>query len=172
MQDLYETNNMHYKEFRTAAQRHLLSCEKMCEKLGEATNCNEKRNLIAEVYYLSGYIVETLLSYAIFSVASRDIQNKPIEEHPDYENGFKTHNFQAKIHFALNHECNFDGIPFIGVKHANKDLMKLYNSWSVDLRYQHYSKFTNVPSAISEQMINSYIGELAKLVQQFNQRFV
>lgn len=163
---------MHYKEFRTAAHRHLLSCEKMCEKLRQTPNNNEKRDLIAEVYYLSGYIVETLLSYAVFSVASKDIQRKPIEEHPDYEKGFKTHSFSAKIYFALSHGCNFDGIAFIDNKHANKDLMKLFTSWVVDLRYQHYSKFNNVPPTISEQMISSYIGELAKMVQQFNQRFL
>ena len=163
---------MHYKEFRSAAHRHLLSCKKMCEKLGQTTNDNEKRDLIAEVYYLSGYIVETLLSYAIFSVASRDIQKKPIEDHPDYERGFKTHNFKAKIYFALNHGCNFDGITFISNRHSNKELMKLFDSWGVELRYQHYSKFNGVLPTISEQMINSYIGELAKLFQQFNQRFL
>lgn len=163
---------MHYKEFRTAAHRHLLSCEKMCKGLSGLSNINEKRDLIAEIYYLSGYIVETLLSYAIFNVASREIQNQPIESHPDYDNGFKTHDFQAKIQFAINHGCNFDGFPFISVKHPNINLRKLFNAWHVNLRYQHYSKFNNTPSSLNERMIISYICELAKLEQQFNQKFL
>lgn len=163
---------MNYKEFRSSAHRHLLSCRKMCEKLAQMTNACEKRDLIAEIYYLSGYIVETLLSYAIFSVASREIKNRPIEEYPDYEKGFKTHNFQAKIQFALAHGCNFDGFLFIAAGHQNSNFRRLFNAWQVDMRYQHYSRFHNVPSSIDDQMISNYISELAKLENQFNQRFL
>jgi hypothetical protein len=163
---------MQYKEFRTAAHRHLISCEKMCEKLSQITNPIEKRGLIAEIYYLSGYIVETLLSYAIFSVASRDIQRKPIELHPDYENGFKTHDFQAKIHFALTHGCNFNGLLFISERHSNKRIRKMFNEWKVEMRYQHFSRLQNTPFPIDDQLICSYIIELSKLEKQFNQKFI
>lgn len=163
---------MYYKEFRNAAHRHLLSCEKMCEKLKQITNSNEKRDLIAEIYYLSGYIVETLLSYAVFSVAGRNVQNRPVEEHPDYENGFKTHNFQAKIYFAITHGCSFNGVPFIGERHPSNNLRKLFNAWNVDMRYQHYSKFQQVPNDLDETMICSYIEELNRLEKHFNQKYI
>lgn len=163
---------MKYKEFRTAAHRHLLSCEKMCEKLNELQNANDKRDLIADIYYLSGYIVETLLSYAIFCVAPKEIKCKKIEEHPDYERGFKTHDFRAKIHFAINHGCNFDGITLISISHPNKDISKLFNAWQVDMRYQHHSKFASPPPLISNQLICSYVCELSKMEKQFNQKFV
>ncbi len=163
---------MHYKEFRIAAHRHLISCEKMCEKLSELANPNDKRELIAEIYYLSGYIVETLLSYAIFSVASRDIQRNPIEQYPDYENGFKTHDFRAKIQFALTHGCNFDGFLFISVRHSNNSIMRMFSAWQVEMRYQHFSKFQNALSSIDDQLINNYIVELSKLEKQFNQKYI
>lgn len=163
---------MKYKEFRTAAHRHLLSCEKMCEKLNELQNANDKRDLIADIYYLSGYIVETLLSFAIFSVAGRRIQNNPIEMHPDYNNGFRTHNFQAKIHFAITHGCNFDGMPFIGTRHSNENLGKLFRAWQVDMRYQYHFKFQNSPELIDDKMICAYIVELSKLEHLINQKFI
>lgn len=163
---------MHYKEFRTAAHRHLMSCEKMCEKLTDMKNASEKREFISEIYYLSGYIVETLLSYAIFSVADRNIQNNPIETHPDYDNGFKTHDFQAKIHFALRHGCSFNGIPFIGMRHPNENLRRMFNGWRIDMRYRHHSKFQNVPVNLDDQMIITYIVELSKLERLINQKYI
>lgn len=163
---------MDYKEFRNAAHRHLVSCQKMCERLSQISNKNDRRDMIADIYYLSGYVIETLLSYAIFSVASRDIQRRPIEEHPQYEEGFKTHNYQAKIDFAIKHNCSFDGMLLISKRHQNKDICRMYNGWQVEMRYQHPSKFANVPSDISTELITAYVSELSKLESEFNRRFI
>lgn len=162
---------MDYRDFRTAAHRHLVSCSKMCELLGNASD-EEKRNLISDIYYLSGYVVETLISYAIFSVAPKNIKNKPIEEHPDYENGFKTHNFQAKISFALKHSCDFGGISLISNQHPNTDINNLFRGWTIEVRYQHPTKFVNKKTTISDQLIIEYIDVLKNVEKQFHKKFI
>lgn len=93
---------MDYKEFRQAAHRHLVTCQKMCDSLSGLTNSEDKNLMIANIYYLSGYVVETLLSYAFFCSCNPKTRKKPVEEHPEYEKGFKTHDFQAKIRVCLN----------------------------------------------------------------------
>lgn len=162
---------MDYREFRSAAHRHLVSCQKMCDALPNIKDLTEKNSLMADIYYLSGYVIESLLSYAIFHSSDRKVRNKPVEEHPDYENGFKTHNFQAKISFAIKHSCNLNGICFISQKHPNEDFMKLFNNWRVEWRYQSpviASSFTN----ISETLIQGYVNSLKEVERQFNSRFI
>lgn len=162
---------MNYKDFRTAAHRHLITCLKLCEIL-ETANTEEKRNIISDIYYLSGYVIETLLSYAIFCAAPNAIRNKPIEEHPDYERGFKTHNFQAKISFALKHQCDFSGINLISNLHPNNEINNLFRSWTIEVRYQHPSNFIRKPTTISEQLILEYIYVLKEMEKQFHQKYI
>ena len=112
---------MNYKDYKNAAHRHLICCQKMCDALSSISNREEKNALIANIYYLSGYVIETLLSYAIFYSSDSETRKKPVEEHPEYNNGFRTHDFQAKISFATKHHCNLNGIVFISQKHDNQE---------------------------------------------------
>lgn len=143
----------------------------MCEIL-ETANSEEKRNIISDIYYLSGYVIETLISYAIFCVAPNAIRNKPIEEHPDYEKGFKTHNFQAKISFALNHKCDFSGITLISNIHPKSEINSLFRGWTIEVRYQHPSKILRKLDTISEQLIIEYICVLREMEKQFHQKYI
>ena len=162
---------MDYKEFRQAAHRHLITCQKMCDSLSGLTNSEDKNLIIANIYYLSGYVVETLLSYAFFCSCNSKTRKKPIEEHPEYEKGFKTHDFQAKISFVKKHNCNLDGITFISNKHSNDVFMKLYNGWQVDLRYRSPKNIVRV-SVIDETLIKGYIDSLKEVEIQFINKFV
>lgn len=162
---------MDYKEFRQAAHRHLITCQKMCDGLSAIKNFEDKNAMIANIYYLSGYIIETLLSYAIFCSLDLKTKKKPVEDHPDYENGFKTHDFQAKISFAKKHNCNLDGITFISSRHSNKDFMKLFNGWRIDLRYRSPKNVSSV-SLIDETLIKGYVNSLNELENQFITKFI
>ena len=162
---------MNYREFRTAAHRHLVCCQKLCNSLTSISNLGEKKAIIDDIYYLSGYIIETLISHAIFSMEDNQTKKNPVNEYPYYEKGFKTHNFQAKIDFAIKHGCSFNGFLLIDQKHPNEKNMKLYNGWSVDLRYQKTATMHNIPD-ISEKMITDYIEVLSIVEKQFITRFL
>lgn len=162
---------MDYKEFRNAAHRHLVTCQKMCDALSGIKDQEEKNAIMVDVYYLSGYVFETLLSYAIFCSSDNKTRKKPVEEHPDYENGFKTHDFQAKICFAKNHQCDLNGITFISQKHANETYMKLFNGWCVELRYKS-PKSCPAISMVNETLIKGYINSIKEVENQFNSKFI
>ena len=161
---------MDYKEFRSAAHRHLLSCQNMCKALASINNLEEKNALLADIYYLSGYIIETLLSYAFFCSCDKKTRKKAVEDHPEYNNGFKTHDFQAKISFVIKHNCSLDGMIFVSEKHPNKKYMDLFNKWHVELRYRSISN-AGFRFTIDEQLIKGYIGSLKDLETQINRKY-
>lgn len=162
---------MNYIEFRSAAHRHLLTCQSMCAALTGISNEEEKNALLLDIYYLSGYIIETLLSYAFFSSCDRITRTKPVEDHPEYDKGFKTHNFQAKINFLRKHRCSLDGMIFFSRKHPDKRFMDLYNNWQVELRYLSLRNI-GIKYKIDEQLIKGYIESLKELESQINKKYI
>lgn len=162
---------MNYIDFKSAAHRHLICCQKMCDTLSSISNQEEKNAIIANIYYLSGYVFETLLSYAIFSVSDKNTRKKPVEKHPEYNNGFKTHDLQAKIYFALKHKCDLNGIMYISKKHTNTSYMKLYREWKIELRYMPY-KSVSTFTTINEDLIKGYIDSVKEVETQFNGKFI
>jgi hypothetical protein len=162
---------MKYRDFKSAAHRHLICCQKMCDTLSSISNQEEKNAIIANIYYLSGYVFETLLSYAIFSISDKNTRKNPVEEHPEYNNGFKTHDFQAKIDFAIKHKCDLNGIMFISQKHKNDSYMKLYREWKIELRYWPLKSVSTI-ATINEDLIKGYIDSIKEVENQFNGKFI
>ena len=149
------------KEFYRASLRHLCSCKALLEKMSKCDS-SEKTGYISEIYYLSGYIIETILSWAIFEQANYkgDILKSKI-----YNDGyFKTHCLISKSNIALNkYGCNLRGVIFIDQKHADKNLQNMYSKWTVDLRYQNYKEIYKELS-VDENSIKSYIQEVEKVM--------
>lgn len=153
---------MKQKEFYRASLRHLSSCKALLEKISNCQPC-EKSVYISEVYYLSGYIIETILSWAIFEQANYkgDILKSEI-----YNDGyFKTHCLMSKSNIALNkYGCNLRGVNFIDQKHADKKLQNMYSKWTVNLRYQNYKEI-HQELLIDENAISSYMNEVEKVMK-------
>ena len=53
--------------FKDAAQRHYQTCRVLVEKLNDLQD-NEHDNILANIYYLSGYMAECGVKYACFSL--------------------------------------------------------------------------------------------------------
>ena len=61
---------MFYCEFKEASKKHLLSCQFLIENID---SCGKyEKHLLSTVYYLTGYIFETILKYSIYSAISYD----------------------------------------------------------------------------------------------------
>jgi hypothetical protein len=113
----------------------------------------KKAYILSEVYYLSGYILETGLSYAFFSHIR---YTGDIYSSVHYSNkGFKTHNTNIKYQYLLNNNCVISDLVFVSSSHKTKALQKLYNEWDVKYRYEHYSN-------LNKNLLNTYISELAR----------
>lgn len=127
---------MKYIEFLGAAKRHALCCHEIVnryEELGKGHE-KEKKALLNNAYYLSGYIIETLLSYAFFNC----IRCKgEIEDNKHFKSAsFKTHDLSLKATYAKTHNCDFSSLPLIGHKHKDKKIQLLFTKWRIELRYQ------------------------------------
>ena len=160
---------MNYREYKRASLRHYNTCQYLCNKISTLSDKGSeqvrKKELIHNVYYLSGYIIETLLSYILFSTLN---DNKDVELSDHYKSTqFKTHDLNKKIYYLQNHKCLLDGITFIGKKHSNKKFRQLFNNWNVQYRYEQpifCNKFT-------EDDIMKYINEIGKMCEEINRRY-
>ena len=55
---------MYYPEFKDSALKHLKTCSCLMKNID---NCQrDKKHILSNIYYLSGYILETILKYEIF----------------------------------------------------------------------------------------------------------
>ena len=132
---------MQYKEYYQSALRHLDVCKTLMESLdsmnskGHLTAKRERLKL--DIYYLSGYVIETMISYTFF-VNLNWQKNKHIESYPYYEKGFKTHNLSRKLSFATsNAHCDYSGVALLGNKISDSKERKMFCGWSEVIRYQN-----------------------------------
>lgn len=70
-----------YKDYKTAAQRHLMTCQYMVEcltlpdnTLHKPLSSSYKSYLLKNIYYLSGYTIESIINYAIYECVN---ESKP-----------------------------------------------------------------------------------------------
>lgn len=149
------------KDYYRAAHRHLETCKCLyATQKNTKLDKTLKSHYLSNIYYLSGYVVETMISYALFTQIRTELVN--INNHPK----FKTHNIQAKILYARKNNCSLDGILLIDKK-SEKKIQKLYSDWTVDFRYQQYS---NIRS-IDEKVLFEYLNVLNSIVIEIIKRY-
>lgn len=92
---------MRYSQFRESAYRHLLACKQMIKDVSEGNiKGADKNKIYQEVYYLSGYIVESLLSYSLCSFLKIEGDCMKSEPFTKDSKKFKTHDLQQKFRYA------------------------------------------------------------------------
>ncbi len=156
---------MDFREYRKSAVRHYLTCEYLLSGL-KSQKLDYQKNILINIYYLSGYIVETSLSYAYFS----HVKFKgDVEESLEYQNGFKTHRFDIKIRFLKEKNGDLNSVPFISKKVGDERLNLLFNNWSTDFRYctNHRVKEKD----LSEDIIHKYLHQVHELLEILLKRF-
>lgn len=150
---------MDYKQFQNAAYRHLVSCKQLLSDAKDSrTKKDTKDRLCLEIYYLGGYILETMLSYAVCSsmnISGDVYQSKPFKEDA---NLFKVHNLNQKYHYALQKGCNgLRNICFFKNKHPNVIIQNLFSDWHVKYRYENKANLSlNDLSVFIESIENIY----------------
>lgn len=149
---------MDYKEYKKAADRHLFTCQKLMHIL-PVTPVHRRKELLLNAYYLSGYVIESALSYAFFS----QIRHKgPVEDNEDYRNGFKSHSFDTKIHYIQKSRGDLSSLPFITIQPANMALRLLFRRWSTDFRYCYSDHVKN--EQITEEILRAYLIQIEQFL--------
>lgn len=135
---------MDYTQFRNAAYRHLVSCKQLLNDAKDSTTRKDiKDRLCLEIYYLGGYILEAMLSYAVCSsmnISGDVYQSKPFKEDAKR---FKVHDLKQKYSYALQKGCNgLRNICFFQKKHPNAIIQNLFSDWQVKYRYENRANLT------------------------------
>lgn len=126
---------MKHTQFLRSAERHLQICKGLLSSYEGEVDSTRKSYILQEVYYLSGYVLETGLSYAFFSFLkyTDDIYKS---EHLK-NGGFKTHDISMKYNYMITHSCLINELVFISFPHGDAALQEMFNEWSVNYRYEH-----------------------------------
>lgn len=144
---------MDYKQYLRSAERHLLVCKQMLKDFDSFGKGCQKSYVLSEAYYLSGYILESSLSYAFFSHISfrGDIY---LSAH--YNNKqFKTHNILQKYAYMTKNACIINDLMFISKPHSKSQLQRMFSDWDVKYRYEQYRN-------LSKDSVNAFIAEIEK----------
>lgn len=152
--------SMKYTQFRNAAYRHLISCKQLLKDTKDSTTRKDtKDRLCLEIYYLGGYILEAMLSYAVCSYMniSGDVyQSKPFKEDARL---FKVHDLNQKYSYALKNGCfGLRNICFFQKKHPDAIVQKLFSDWHVKYRYEPRAN-------LSPEVLSTYISSIENVYQ-------
>lgn len=121
---------MLYREFKRSSVKHLKTCECILEVLDNKECISDKKHLESNLFYLSGYIIETILKYMLFVSINYD-RNSDIKDLDNdgltYQNSIKTHSLQ-ELYQKLQTKYS------ISTNITRNEL----NKWNVHLRYKEY----------------------------------
>ncbi|MFK5976374.1 MAG: hypothetical protein QM493_07695 [Sulfurovum sp.] len=128
---------MYYPEFKKASKKHLIACECLIASLD--TNCKQNEiNILTTLYYLTGYIFETILKFSIYSAIEYDrkIDISKISSHglKYTKNSMQTHHLiylkELMESKSINRLTDYDN---------NKNL---FSKWDSEIRYKEKVTFT------------------------------
>jgi len=125
-----------YPEFKRASKKHLIACECLIASL--ENECKQKEtHILTTVYYLTGYVFETILKFSIYASVSfdknEDISN--LDSHGlTFDNDIKIHNL-IKLKRVVEAR-NITSLP------QYEDNKNLFSSWNSEIRYNEKTKFS------------------------------
>lgn len=156
---------MHYKDYKTASERHLETCLRLkdvFESKYQNDNLNllqiKKRDeLLINIYYLTGYIIECIVSYGILKYIDiekifkqrninkiRDLASIYTNYKVSYDYNDKyarwtitnrRHSIESNLNF-FTLEAKLTGLNIRGIdKKIDSDLKKLIKCWNAEYRY-------------------------------------
>lgn len=74
---------MQYEEYKTASERHLETCLNLEELIvnNSITDSKRKNEILANIYYLSGYVIECIVNYGILThIKFTEIEKEQLKE--------------------------------------------------------------------------------------------
>lgn len=126
----------YYPEFKRASKKHLLACECLITSL--ENECEQKeKHILTTIYYLSGYVFETILKFSLYASVSFD-KNEDISKLNShgltFDNDIKIHNL-----IKLKRVVEAKNITSL---HQYEDNKNLFSNWNSEIRYDEKTKFS------------------------------
>lgn len=167
---------MNYRDYLTSALRHLKNCEFNIQKLNDNTetfDLNVRKAIEINTYYLGGYIIECLFSYALLhsyeyntEKSVFDIKEKKFKE-LQWGVYFKdhSHNCQTRKYYKI--------VEKLGGQ--SSEIEKVYSEWgeteSFNLYFQHWNsklRYSSTGIEIKKIELESFISLIKKMSNAIN----
>lgn len=130
-----------YPEYLNSARKHQYTCEEILKALqgidqSSGVGKSKHKQLLLNLYYLSGYIVECSVKYAIYHLVSYDRRKCVRQLDQDgisFKNNIKYHKFEMYTeHLRVRHP----GILLIDERsNVDRDVVFIYRLWDAEVRY-------------------------------------
>jgi len=156
---------MLYKEYLNAARKHEYTCDVIYEKIkkNDCSSC-QKMCLMLNLYYLSGYIIECIIKYAIYDLVGHkkeDDIKKLNKGGLSYDKHIKYHRFE-RYSEHLNRYLSVK-IPLINdCSGIDREIIQLFSKWDSELRYEYYN---NIKDVRHYENFYKYAKEIYKLIR-------
>ena len=173
-----------YTQYRDAARQHLAACRRLIDSYPEWSKiCNkhDEEKIFHEIYYLSGYILEGFVNYAIFCHPDwdRSCNVRKFSKDSDFSkhthlwwNGENPDGFTIAGHNFQNNRNILDscgyvvGIPYLSPDVPLSDdriisnrLQRMIGMWKPDIRYKKVGE----PLSLEFSDINNLISLCKKI---------
>jgi hypothetical protein len=165
-----------HEDYLKAAKRHRETCEYLVSKINDSKeyiDVPRQEKIIHNIYYLSGYIIECIVSYTFFEVISYDKTKSVYELDSNNSHGYTFHKY-FKEHSNKANDLKIDQIrlrggnlsstiPIIGSANVEPIENQMYEEWNARARYSmnhlkfvidknSVTKFFNLASNIYTKM--------------------
>lgn len=162
--------NMTYQEYLNSARKHNFSCEEILRALKSVDLSNgvgksKQKHLLLNLYYLSGYIIECSVKYAIYHLISYDRKKCVRQLDQDgisFQNNIRFHKFEMYV----NHlKVRQPGIILIDDHtEIDKEVIFLYRLWDAEVRYWFNDIEQNIKKKLSEKNIEKLFELATKIL--------
>jgi len=171
---------MIYTDYQLAATKHLNTCKAILDSFDRFSQLDNtaiivsryKQEAIHSIYYLSGYILESIATYSIykhfgwntrvsvktFNRGFSDSCQFTFYPHQNYLYSAKSHIFQRNQFEVLRRVFSSSNIEFIDTSvYVNNDMKILFNSWKAEVRYHKKNRNYINNSQITEANIKDFV---------------
>ena len=164
---------MNYYEFLNSARKHQSTCNEIFLILdaqkAEVSGQQKAKNkqLVYNLYYLSGYIIECSIKYAIYHLISYDRKKNIKELNQDgitFSHNIKHHKYERYVD-VLN--IRQPGLVLIDdIKGISKEVVSLYKLWDAEVRYWYNDIDEDKKKKLNKDNILSFYKLAEKLMKE------
>lgn len=133
---------MNYYEYLNSARKHQCTCNEIFLILSDQKDsvCGQQKTknkqLVYNLYYLSGYIIECSVKYAIYHLISYDKTKNIKELNQDgmtFSDTIKHHKYERYVEQLIVRQPGL--ILIDDIKGIGKEVISIYKLWDAEVRY-------------------------------------
>lgn len=163
---------MQYSEYLNSARKHQYTCQEILNTLQgikqtTGVEKSKRKQLQLNLYYLSGYIIECSIKYAIYHLLSYDRKKcvKQLDQDGiSFKKDIKHHKFDKYADYLRVRQPGIlliDDIPNI-----EKDVISISKLWDAEVRYWFNDIDDNNKKKLSEKNIIQFFKLATNLMKQ------